>query len=187
MKKISLIFFAAVSIILTACGGGSTDKSNTAAIPEAPKANENHFTAADLVDLDLSANGIPVIVKAPKGAKIIKYDVDNSIAVYGGKFFKMTYSAMDGAVKDNIDMMRSMATNKEMNTSFNKLESDAPNGFLKSDTKGKLNFIYGVLAGGKTVIITDGMPLDISPDKFTDYTADDIKVMFEAAKGAKAK
>ena len=69
MKKISLIFFAAVSIILTGCGGGSTDKSNTAAIPEAPKANENHFTAADLVDLDLSADGIPVMITVFPPAK----------------------------------------------------------------------------------------------------------------------
>ena len=192
MKKINFILFAAVSILLTACGGGSADKSNTvstpeAPIPAAPNAIDNHFTVADLVDLDISADGIPVIVKAPKEAKIIKYAVEHSVVVYGGKFFKMTYSSMDGKVADNINMMRMMATNKEMNTSFNKLESDSPNGFLKSDTKGKLNFIYGVLAGGKTVIITDGMPIDISPDKFTDYTADDIKLMFEAAKGAKAK
>ncbi len=180
-------------MILASCGsadsgaeGAETIDSTLVANGE-PAINEKHFTATDLVDLDLSSYGIPVITKVPAGAQVLKYDVDGSISVFGGKFFKMNFKMMDGTVADNISMMLMMTTDAEMNPSFNAIEAQDDNGYLKSDKEGKLAFVHGVDVAGSSLIISDGMPYDISPDKFTDYTPEDIKLWYEAAKATDVK
>ncbi len=181
-----------LTLVLTSCGG-SGDKTATdgaAATTEAssePAINETHFKVSDLVDLDLTSNGIPVTVKAPKDSKVMVYKTNGDVCVYGGKFFKMTFSQMDGTLADNMEMIKGMIVDKELNPSFGKIEAEDANGFLKADKDGKVSFRQFVQAGEKTVIISEGMPYDISPDQFTDYSNDDIKVMYEAAKTAVAK
>lgn len=179
----------ALTLMLTSCGGSAEKTTGDGTVTEStePKVNETHFTAADLVDLDLSTNGIPMTVKAPKDAKVMVYKTNGDVCVYGGKFFKLTFSQMDGAMEDNMEMIKSMIVDKEINPSFDKIEAEDQNGFLKLDKGGKASFRQFVQSGQKTVIISEGMPYDISPDQFTDYTNDDIKVMYEAAKTAAAK
>ncbi len=182
----------ALSLVLTSCGGSGnkTEAGNAAASTEAPAepaVNETHFKLSDLVDLDLSSNGIPVTVKAPKDSKVIVYKTNGDVCVYGGKFFKLTFSQMDGALADNMEMIKGMIVDKELNPSFGKIEAEDANGFLKADKDGKVSFRQFVQAGEKTVIISEGMPYDISPDQFTDYSNDDIKTMYEAAKTAVVK
>ncbi len=192
MKNLTKFFACAIlfATLLQSCGSADTNTSSNAdgqVSAEASVQNDTHYKTADLVDLDLSANGIPVVIKAPKGSKVLKYDVDGSISVYGGKFFKVNFKQIDGALADNMSMYKSMKTDKEMNPSFEKLETEEANGFMAKNTSGYLSFIYGLEAGGKSVVITEGMPYDISPDQFTDYPNDDIKLMWEAAKSAKVK
>ena len=190
------MYVCATSLIVASCGSSSTPSDSQATTPvvapvektePAVAVNETHYEVTDLVDLDLSANGIPVITKAPKDAKIMTYDLPKSVIVYGGKFFKLTFEASEGSVAENLDGLKSIATNKDVNPNFDKLEVDEKNGFLKKNKDGKLSFIYMVSAGGKAVSIVEGMPYDISPDQFSDYSADDVKLMFEAAKATKAK
>lgn len=175
----------ALSISLTSCGGGEHKAGNETASTQAtaePAVNETHYKMADLVDLDLSAHGIPVTFKAPKDSKVMVYKANGDVCVYGGKFFKLTFSQMDGAVADNMDMIKSMIMDKELNPSFAKIEAEDANGFLKADTQGKVSFRQFVQAGDKTIIVSEGMPYDLSPDQFTDYSNDDVKLMYEAAK-----
>jgi hypothetical protein len=187
--KIILTGCVALTLMLTSCGGSGEKAATeiTATESTEPKVNETHYTAADLVDLDLSSNGIPLTVKAPKDSKVMVYKTNGDVCVYGGKFFKLTFSQMDGAMEDNKEMIKSMIVDKEINPSFEKMEAEDQNGFLKLDKSGKVSFRQFVQAGQKTVIISEGMPYDISPDQFTDYTNDEIKVMYEAAKTAVAK
>lgn len=180
----------ALTFALSSCGGSSEKPATDGAATETSAEsaiNETHFTINDLVDLDLSSNGIPMTVKAPKDSKVMVYKTNGDVCVYGGKFFKLTFSQMDGAVEDNMDMIKGMIVDKELNPSFGKIEAEDQNGFMKSDKEGKVSFRQFVQAGQKTVIISEGMPYDISPDQFTDYTNDDIKVMYESAKTAVAK
>lgn len=158
--------------------------------------NESHFKTSDLVDLDLSSKGYNVITKAPKGARIIQDGKD--IAVYGGKFFKMTFSKQDfsnpfnedekySSIEEKVADIKTLASDKEMNPGFVKFEAEDKNGFLNRSTVGGLSFTYGVKAGDNAIMISDGITYDISPDKFTKYTDEDIRVMYEAAKATVAK
>lgn len=157
---------------------------------------ETHFKVSDLVDLDLSSKGFNVITKAPKGARIIQ-DGDD-IAVYGGKFFKMTLSKQDfshpfnegetySSIAEKVADIKILAGDAEMNPGFVKFEAEDKNGFLKRSTTTGLTFTYGIKTGDKAIMISDGITYDISPDKFTKYTDDDVKVMYEAAKATVAK
>ncbi len=186
-KNVSLCCIA-IGITLTSCGGAkASGETETTTPPTEIVATDVHYTAADLVDLDLSSYGFPVMTKAPKDAKIIKATSGTEVYVLAGKFFKLTFSDMDGAVADNMDMVKSMVTDKEMNPSFDKLELDEAMSFLKKNKEGKLSFrVFGDL-GAKTLIITEGIPFDLSPDGFTDYAADDMKLMYEAAKATVVK
>lgn len=180
----------AFGFTLASCGGSEAKTTTEAAATETSSeaaVNETHFKVSDLVDLDLSSNGIPLMVKAPKDSKVMVYKTNGDVCVYGGKFFKLTFSQMDGVLTDNMEMIKGMIVDKELNPSFGKIEAEDANGFMKSDKDGKVSFRQFVQAGEKTVIISEGMPYDISPDQFTDYSNDDIKVMYEAAKTAVAK
>lgn len=185
-----LIGSFAVSLTLSSCGGGASTQSNGKEAAETTASaapTDVHYKLTDLVDLDLSAHGLPVIVKAPKDAKVIPYSVNGDICIYGGKFFKITVSQMDGALDQNLGTMKAIVADKEMNPSFDKFEVEDDNSFLKRNTKGELAFLSGMQWGEKTVFIADGIPFDISPDQFTDYPAEDVKLMYEAAKLAVEK
>jgi hypothetical protein len=188
--KTMLTACIALTLVLTSCGGSANKATTEGASTETSAEsaiNETHFKVADLVDLNLSSNGIPMTVKAPKDSKVMVYKTNGDVCVYGGKFFKLTFSQMDGVLADNMEMIKGMIVDKELNPSFGKIEAEDANGFLKSDKEGKVSFRQFVQTGEKTVIISEGMPYDISPDQFTDYTNDDIKVMYEAAKTAVVK
>lgn len=187
MKKLFLVFAAPAVLFLSSCGGGSSSENKTEGAGSEQAATDKHFKAEDLVDLDMSASGMNVIAKAPKDSKIIAYETDHSQNVYGGKFFKMSYKFIDGGVEDNMELFKSMATDKDLNPSFDKLEDETANGFLKANKDGKLSFIYLVDVDGKTLVISDGMPYDVSPDQSTDYTPDDIRAEYAAAKACTAK
>lgn len=185
MKKLSL-FLLILGFSLTIYKA-QTSKNNSA---------ETHFKVSDLVDLDLSSKGFNVITKVPKGAKIIQDG--NDIAVYGGKFFKITFSKQDFAhpfnegetyssIAEKVADIKILAGDAEMNPGFVKFEIEDKNGFLKRSKTTGLTFTYGVKAGDKAIMISDGITYDISPDKFTKYSDDDVKVMYEAAKATVAK
>jgi len=184
MKKINILILL-LGFSLGICKA-QTSKSNNL---------ETHYNASDLVDFDLSSKGINVITKAPKGARVIKDG--NDIVVYGGKFFKITFSKQDfvnpfnedekyESISEKVADLKTVAGDIDMNPSFIKFEAEVKNGFLKRSKTG-LTFVVGVKSGEAAIIITDGMSYDNSPDKFTKYSDEDIKVMYEAAKATLAK
>lgn len=184
-----MVLAAPAILFLSSCGSGSSTENKTdgEAANSSPAPSEAHFKETDLVDLDLSSAGINAVAKAPKDSKIIKYETDGSQNVYGGKYFKMSYKFIDGTVAENLEMFKAMATDKELNPGFDKLEDETENGYLKKTTDGKLSFVHMIDLDGKTLVITDGIPYDISPDQSTEYTADDIRTEYAAAKACKAK
>lgn len=177
-----------ISSSLISCGNSnvaSAPATNT--LSATSESNDVHYTVADLVDLDLSSYGIPVITKAPKGSKVMKYAASGEISVYGGKFFKITFSQMDGALDDNFTLIKEMVSDKELNPSFDKFEAEEKYSFLKKNKEGKFAFSCALQSGDKTIFIAEGMAYDISPDKFTDYSPEDVKLMYEAAKATVLK
>jgi hypothetical protein len=192
MKGLLIAGFT-LSLMLMSCGSSSeasakNEPAATVSESTEPVIDETHFKVSDLVDLDMSANGIPLVTKAPKGAKLMKYEVDGSTTVYGGKNFKITFKKWDGTAAENHADMKEVVGNKEVNVSFDKFEVEDKTGFMRKDKSGQLTFLYYVdLPGGGCYEISEGMPFDISPDKFFDYTPDDVKVMYEAARATVAK
>lgn len=188
MKNKKTLLLAAISTLaMTAYSCGSKSEGEAPKTEEAAAAPEKPLLFAEFVDLDLSADGIPVVVKAPKGAKVIKSTTEGELFVYGGKVFKLTLSTHEGTPEEAVGVIKEMTGDKELNPGFDKFVTEDPTGFVKQNTEGKLAFTYGVAVGESTVIIQEGMGYDQSPDQFTDYSADDVKLMYEAAKATVAK
>jgi hypothetical protein len=182
------------SFVLAGCGSANSEpvkaadsSATTDATPAEKKEEVKHYTAADLIDLDLSAHGFPLIVKAPKGAKVVKSKLVEGIAIDGGKAFGFTISKNEGAdavyMHDGIKKLE--ATPESM---FAKFEAEDKTGFIKKNTEGKFSFKYYVDAGKDSYTVVEGIPFDLiaAEDMYT-FTLDDIKVMYEAAKATTVK
>ncbi len=189
-KKLFLLSaLAAFAFTTYSCKGDKTAEAGTQteAKTEEKAVEDKPLNGAEFVDLDLSSEGIPIVLKAPKDAKIIKSTTEGELFVYGGKRFKLTVSKRDGTAESSVGMIKELQADKELNPSFDKLVDDKPTAFMKADTKGKVSFTVGITTGGSSVIIQEGMTFDQSPDQFTDYTNDDINLMYDAANTAVAK
>ncbi|AWH84855.1 hypothetical protein HYN59_06815 [Flavobacterium album] len=187
-KLFLLSAIAALAFTTYSCKGDKAKEgTETEAATEAPAAEDKPLVGSEFVDLDLSGEGIPIILKAPKDAKIIKSTTEGELFVYGGKRFKLTVSKNEGTAEEAVGNIKVLSTDKELNPSFDKLVDDKPTAFMKADTKGKLSFTVGITTGESSVIIQEGMGFDQSPDQFTDYTNDDINLMYDAANTAVAK
>lgn len=191
-KKVFLVSaLAALSMATYSCKGDKAAEAGTETATEATTettaAEDKPLVGAEFVDLDLSGEGMPIILKAPKDAKIVKSSTGGDLYVYGGKRFKLTVSKSEGSAEEAVANIKLITTDKEMNPSFDKLVDDQPTAFMKSDTQGKLAFTVGITTAEGSVIIQEGMGFDQSPDKFTDYTNDDINLMYDAANTAVAK
>ncbi len=189
MKNKKFLLVAAIAMLAFSTYSWNGNKSENAAATEetATAAPEKPLVFAEFVALDLSSYGIPVVTKAPKDAKVIKSTTKGEVFVYGGKLFKLTFSIHEGNAEESVGMIKEITGDKEMNPGFDKFVTEDPTGFIKQNKEGKLAFTYGVTTGKSSVIIREGMTFDQSPDKFTDYSADDVKLMYEAAKATKAK
>ena len=181
MKKqfLTLTLIGALALILTtSCGGGSST-------PAKPEPADIHYTAKDLVLKDLSADGIPATILAPKNATVIWTDDKREAYVYGGKFFKVTIYVRDTttSAEEANEEYRAIVTNKEVNPDFVKFVEESGTGYLREDKGNQLSFLIFVnrKAGGH-YNLHDGITYDFSPDHSTDYTPDDIKVEYAAAK-----
>jgi len=186
-KKFLLVaIFASLAFATYSCNGNKSE--NVAATEEtATAAPEKPLVFAEFVDLDLSSYGIPVVTKAPKDAKVIKSTTEGEVFVYGGKVFKLTFANREGNAEESVGIIKGITSDKEINTSFDKFVTEDPTGFIRQNKDGKLSFTYGVTTGTSSVVIQQGMSFDQSPDQFTDYSADDVKLMYEAAKATIAK
>lgn len=182
-KMILMGAIAALTLLTYSCKG---DK-DTKAAAETEAAAEKPLVFAEFTDLDLSAEGIPVVIKAPKDAKVIKSTTDGELFVYGGKLFKLTLAKRDGSAEDNVSLLKEMSTDKELNPSFDKLTVDEPTAYVKAKKDGELSFTVGVNTAEGCIIIQEGMSYDQNPDQFSDYSPADVQLMFDAAKTATAK
>lgn len=190
MKNRKFLLFAAIATLTFttySCNGNKSEGATEVAATEETAAPEKPLVFAEFVDLDLSSYGIPVVTKAPKDAKVIKSTTEGEVFVYGGKLFKLTFSIHEGTAEESVGLIKEITGDKEMNPGFDKFVAEDPTGFMKQNKEGKLAFTHGVTTGQSSVIIQEGMGFDQSPDQFTDYSADDIKLMYEAAKATVAK
>jgi hypothetical protein len=201
MKKTTTISLLIIAVILSSFASykSITQKNKNSIYQiESKEVSNLHNKTADLLDFDLSAYGIGVITKAPQGARVIVEKSSGDIIVYGGKNFKITFKKTDFKNPFNedeeyadiaalIDDMKLMAITPGMDPNFEKLEVEEKNGYMTKSKSGKLYFVYGIKVGLDALKMTPGMTYDLSPDKFTDYTPDDIRVMFGAAKATRVK
>ena len=191
-KMILLCGFAALALSISSCKGDKTANGETAVsetetvVEDEPLVVEDEpLDGAKFVDLDLGSEGLPVALKAPKDAKIIESSTEGTLFVYGGKRFKLTLSSVeDQSVEEYVALLREFKKDPEMNPSFDKFIYDDATGYMAADKDGKLTFTVGVPVGDNCVIIQEGIDFDKSPDQFTDYTAEDVQLMYDAARTA---
>lgn len=186
---------AAIALALTSCGGGSTDAAKSDASGD--KATDKHYTSvSELTDVDLSSYGYPLVIKAPKGAKVMKDTVMKTLAIDGGKYFKCSVSQSSGAEADGMGASFAFklahAANEDSTIAphFSKYLVDKPDQMLVESKPGNSNtFIVTVNAKKAPAYFTfhDGIAYDLNEDQNTDFTPADVKTMFEAATQAKAK
>lgn len=101
--------------------------------------------------------------------------------------FSLTICKTHTNIAEKVADIKILAGDAEVNPGFVKFEIEDKNGFLERSKTTGLTFTYGVRAGDKAIMISDGITYDISPDKFTKYSDDDVKVMYEAAKATVGK
>ncbi len=181
---------AALAFTTYSCKGDKATEGTEAETAETEAAAPaKPLVFAEFVDLDLSSNGMPMVIKAPKDAKIIKSTIsEDEIFVYGGERFKLTLKKMSGTAENSVATMKELQADKDLNPSFDKLVEDLPTSYLKASKDGTLSFITAVTTSEEScIMVQEGMIGDQSPDQFTDYSADDIRLMYEAAKTLKAK
>lgn len=188
-KKLLLaISLAALTLSLYSCKGDKIPTEGAEAAAETEASVEKPLVFAEFTDLDLSAEGFPVTIKAPKNAKVIKSTIEGEVYVYAGKRFKLSIKEMPGTAEGSVATMKELQADKELNPSFDKLVEDQPTYYLKATTDGQLSFVYALTTSEESCfMVTEGMPYSDSPDQFTDYSNDDVKLMLEAAKTLKAK
>ncbi|MCW3125717.1 MAG: hypothetical protein JWO03_1375 [Bacteroidetes bacterium] len=194
MRKqfLTLTLIGAVAMILTtSCGGGSKSgaEGSAPATSDKPKPADNHYTEKDLVQKDLTADGINASILAPKDASVIWASDKREAYVYGGKFFKVTVYVADTVTSadENYELVKTMATNKELNPGFVKLADEKGTGFLKESKDNKFDFVLYVPRKSGSYHLSDGIPYDSSPDQSTEYTPADIKTEYAAARSFTAK
>jgi hypothetical protein len=190
-KKVFLLSALAALMFTTySCKGDKAAEAKDGEAPttEAAAPEEKALVFAEFTDLDLSPAGFPMTIKAPKDAKVTKGEIEGEVYVYGGKRFKLSIKEMSGSAETAVGAMKELQADAEMNPSFDKLVEDQPTYYLKANKDGALSFVFAVNKNEEyCMMVTEGVPFDQSPDQFTDYSADDVKLMLEAAKTLKAK
>lgn len=182
MKKTFLIITAIVFTQFFVACGGSSSGSKEDSKKEASAPDDIHHKVADFVELDLNSSGVPAKMMAPKGTKITTMK-DGSVILQAGKYYQMTLSINQTSLsEDYIDMVRELAKDKDMNSSFDKFIADETNGVLKANKDGELNFIWAAPAENGCLIATNGVQYDKAIDGYTKQQPDDIKIMWESAK-----
>ncbi len=188
MRKKSNYFQGLIAIafvFVVACGGNNNSLSNaTKSDKDSTENTSNKLTAT----YDLTAKGIPVIITGPAGAevktgmmgnseleglKISNYEIDKDA-------FKLdvTYTIGGPSSKEElITTAKELATGEE---NFDGFVSEEEFGFiykLKTDGGSDYRFYY--------LIIKDN-PIEFSTGlNLADYTLEQVKTMYEAAKSAK--
>ncbi|WP_045113619.1 hypothetical protein [Microscilla marina] len=195
MKRTLLSTTFALSCMLASCGevyqGANTLKGEAQVMTASMSTTTNILHKRPNFDgfavFDLSNAGFAATIMAPKNARVIPHKTNLGVTIYGGKYFKMQLNKIQGTAQENTQAIRALATDKDLNPSFAKLEVDGATGYLKADKNGALSFVHCVGTNGETVVISSGMPYRLSPDKFTAYTRQDVQLMWKSAKTFKLK
>jgi hypothetical protein len=183
MKHYVMILMVFMFAILVGCGGSaSSDKTgnDSTAVSTSGSSTSQEY--------DLSSNGIPVKVTGPANAAIVKgmgnSDKDglkliNYVVEKDAFKLEATYTVgLESTPKELMDDAKSLAKGDE---GFVQIVSEEPNGFiykLKNDAGEDYNFYYFLIKDGKSIEFEAGLNND-------NYTLDQVKTLFEAAKKAK--
>jgi hypothetical protein len=190
-KLILLGALAALALTTYSCKGDKAaetkpegEKKETAAAQVKP------LVLAEMTDLDLSSYGFPILLKAPKDAKVIKSDTDaEELYIYGGKQYKLTISKREGLAEDAVKSLGSYRFKKEINPTPDTIIAEDATGFIGKDPEGTHSFLRAIQTGPICILISDGMSYSQSPDPSESMivTPEDIKLMYDAVKMSKAK
>lgn len=195
-KMILLSSFAALTMSLYSCKGDKAENTDAENVSETETVSDAEteevvsdqtLAFADFVDLDLSSEGMPVVIKAPKDARIIEGG-DQRLFIYGGKRFKLTLEVNeDDTAEEYLEYSKAIVMDKEINPDFDKFIDESDNGFLSKDTYDIYWFYAAVPYGDSCIVIEEGMDFDKSPDQFTLYSEEDTKLMYQSAASAVVK
>lgn len=177
MKKIYLTLPFVISLFLISCGGGTKDakmgdaKSETPETATAPAAPKTVITEADWADTDLStvAPMVPVMMKAPKDAKMEKNGNGGADIRINPVYMITVGPNMVQSAKEAITDAKHMSIeNKSYKNA--KVISEDENGFVFSyqmndEANGtkyepEAHFFYVIEKGGAFYTIQDVRPMD---------------------------
>ncbi len=178
MKKNSIYVAILVAGMLASCGG-SSDTTTGASTEQTAAASA--LTLESLVDTDLTSQGIPVTIKAPKDAKISKGSGETELIVDGGDNFKIEVRATKSSdITESINTQKEMVSDTSLYPSFEKFELNEPQGYVKKSTSGEKTFYYAVKLNAEGGYVT------IKNEVMSTFTPEAIDLMYQAAKLAKA-
>jgi hypothetical protein len=189
-----LNFFVSLFLVvgMTSCGGGGeTDKDDTKdeqANVSKSKAEKSETSEVGAVTIDLTDMSIPLKLEVPEGVEVnegMMMGEFDGIQTYNYELKKdgwvMDMTMMDeapytdkaGYISDYKDIVKSM-------DGFKEIVEEGENGFIYKVTNEDgedYNFYYVVFKDDRVIEFEAGL-------KFTNFTLDEVKSMYEAAKSA---
>lgn len=167
MKKLFLSSVLLSALLLTACGG----KKETAQA-------EGTETTTDLAkgEFDLSSGGLPFVMSAPSDPAITS-PVAGSYELKCSEVFQMQINEGVG----DLELVKSDIKSNEV-FKFKRFIAEEANGvFYESEFQGKPSFHFFVAQKGANTVY------EMQDNKAKQFTEEQTKTMFEAAKNAKLK
>ncbi|MFO7789235.1 MAG: hypothetical protein ACQES1_11465 [Bacteroidota bacterium] len=193
MKILSFLVSLFLVIGMTSCGGGDGEDQNDTGDEQAnvseTKADETKDAEdAGSVTIDLTDMSVPLKIEVPDGVEVnegMMMGEFDGVQTYNYELKKddwvMDVTMMDedpytdkeGYIADYKDIVKSME-------GFEEIVEEGENGFIYKVTNEDgedYNFYYVVLKDDRAIEFEAGL-------KFTNFTLDEVKSMYEAAKSA---
>lgn len=167
MKKLFLPTACVFILFIASCGDGKKEEKK-----------ETNATVEQMVagEFDLSASGLPFIIKAPNDPSVTS-PVTGSYELKSSDLFQMQINEGVG----DLELVKTDIKTNEV-FKFKRFITEEVNGvFYESDFQGKPSFHFFVVQKiGATIY-------EIQDNKAKQFSEEETKTMFESAKGIKAK
>ncbi len=189
MKKSRLFLMIVFIATFAIFGCSSTDNGNNTNA-DTTEANTDEVTPeSKTIEINLADKGIPVTVTAPTGSEVKKGIANGE---FDGVKFMNYYITKDDfildAMMEDSDLESSvtelLADSKQLaqeEDGFSEIVKEETNGFiykLKADGADDYNFCYILIKDKRAIEFSAGL-------KFSEFSLENIEILYEAAKNAK--
>lgn len=184
MKKYQIIFLFFLTIIFWSCGTSGNDK-----IADNEKNSSLKLENVNaLVDYNLNVVEIPVIISAPKGAKIVEGLGNGQL----GKVRTINYELVKGDFKLDVNYITGASYYKENLMEIARLSATESEGFDGFVSEEEYGFIYKFKKdkhndyGFYYLLIKNNQPVEFETGlNYSPYTLEQVKKIYHAAKTAR--